>query len=246
MKNFGKVRKVGKWMRKSFCTNMITDSRVITGGGKVRKCTDCTFPLSRLSQWFPWEESENGRVLMISDPWDSDGFTATASRNGAAGHSPTPEPFKLEEPKPVNASPPAGFNPSTPMPWGKHKGQPIQSVPRSYMEWCLKNADSMTSELRQSFEYMMNVLVGSTKPAVDPPKSDPWKAQYQRQGTKTEQPRVAPPVAQIASVRGLVKGWYGKMSRRFHPDLGGSSAQQTVLNACYKSLCEDLDRWEKQ
>jgi hypothetical protein len=47
-----------------------------------------------------------------------------------------------------------------------------------------------------------------------------------------------------ADLRCRVKSWYGKLSRQFHPDAGGSNESQKAVNACYRSLMTILDEWE--
>ncbi len=47
-----------------------------------------------------------------------------------------------------------------------------------------------------------------------------------------------------ADLRCRVKAWYGRMSRQFHPDAGGSAGAQTAVNQCYKSFMETLAEWE--
>jgi hypothetical protein len=45
---------------------------------------------------------------------------------------------------------------------------------------------------------------------------------------------------QIEKVRYLLRRWYGEMSRRCHPDMGGSSEKQACVNECYRSMVEVL------
>lgn len=45
--------------------------------------------------------------------------------------------------------------------------------------------------------------------------------------------------------RRIVKQWYGAISRKYHPDMGGSAANQTVVNVCYRDLIERLEQMEK-
>ncbi len=179
---------------------------------------------------------------MNTDPWEDPWIDTVTLTNGT-----TPQGAVLEPPDISGMPPDKGCaTASTPMPWGKHKGQPIGQIPRSYMRWCLENADALAPELRRSFEWMCGLAVGSTKAKVDP-DAKPWKAAPQCSKPEPEQPKAPPPpIAQIASLRGLVKAWYGKMSRKFHPDLGGSAEKQIVLNLCYKTLCEEIERWEGQ
>jgi hypothetical protein len=49
---------------------------------------------------------------------------------------------------------------------------------------------------------------------------------------------------QGVELRAMVKAWYGRMSRQFHPDAGGTPVGQTAVNACYKALMELLEQWE--
>jgi uncharacterized protein (DUF3820 family) len=232
-------------MRKSFGNNMITDSRRVSHWWETEKVHWLHFPTFPSFPVILMGGMCFGRVKMDSDPWDNAGFTATVPRNGTAAQGPTPEPPPTA---PEGMPPEKGCAPaSTPMPWGKHKGTPIGQIPRSYMAWCLENADALKPELRRSFEWMAGVPVGSTKAKVDP-NAKPWVASPGRSSRPApEQPRVSPPpAAQIASLRGLVKIWYRKMSLRYHPDRGGSADSQKILNTCYQSLCEEVDRWEKQ
>jgi uncharacterized protein (DUF3820 family) len=166
-------------------------------------------------------------------PWESDGFTAV--KGGPSVQGPAQEP-------PTDAAPA-----STPMPWGKHKGTPIGQVPRSYMAWCLDNADALQSDIRRAFEFMTGAPIGTTQAKVDPNKP-PWSKGSRENGRRDPPPRVTapPPIAQIASLRGLVKSWYAKTARRFHPDMGGDAKQMMVVTHCYKTLCEEIDRWESQ
>jgi hypothetical protein len=50
---------------------------------------------------------------------------------------------------------------------------------------------------------------------------------------------------QLEKVRYLLKRWYGEMSRKCHPDMGGSAEKQACVNECYRSMNEIL-RGESQ
>lgn len=41
--------------------------------------------------------------------------------------------------------------------------------------------------------------------------------------------------------RRIIKRWYGAMSRKYHPDLGGSAERQTVVNDCYRGLAQLIE-----
>lgn len=46
---------------------------------------------------------------------------------------------------------------------------------------------------------------------------------------------------EIHGVKLIVRRWFGVMSKRFHPDAGGSAEQQTVVNVCYRELTTMLE-----
>jgi hypothetical protein len=41
--------------------------------------------------------------------------------------------------------------------------------------------------------------------------------------------------------RRIVKQWFAAMSRKFHPDLGGSAEKQTIVNLLYRDLIARLE-----
>lgn len=45
----------------------------------------------------------------------------------------------------------------------------------------------------------------------------------------------------VESLRRIVKRWYGAISRRYHPDLGGTTEQQIVANGCYQEFMKLLE-----
>ena len=190
---------------------------------------------------------------MDNDPWDSDGFTSTSQKTAPSSQGTAQEAlFPKEEVMP----PEKGCAPaSTPMPWGKHRGTPIGQIPRSYMTWCIENADSLPDDLRRSFEWMTGKSVGSTKVKADTvfkdPPFQPGSNGYRNgKGYKRppDPPKTPPPPseARIASLRGLVKSWYRNQSLLYHPDRGGSVEKQKILNECYRTLNVEIERWEKQ
>jgi hypothetical protein len=44
----------------------------------------------------------------------------------------------------------------------------------------------------------------------------------------------------------VLKTWYRGACRRFHPDHGGSNAQQIVVNDCHDALLKHIETWQKQ
>ena len=75
---------------------------------------------------------------------------ATVDRATSNGHAPA-------------ARPTSGYA----MPWGKHKGKPIDEVPADYLEWAIKNASNINDTLRAEIERQLGLLPGSTKVSPD-------------------------------------------------------------------------------
>jgi hypothetical protein len=149
-------------------------------------------------------------------------------------------------------------------PWGKHKGKALQDAPRDYLEWAVHNADAMKPELRAELEKILGLPPGSTGPPPSKPseiKPDESLSQEDRSQlaqvkkawakdqarlkeleTENRELRAALDSARkdkpsdVQVFRRIVKQWFGSMSRRFHPDAGGSLERQTVLNLCYSDL----------
>lgn len=42
------------------------------------------------------------------------------------------------------------------MPFGKHKGKEIHTLPRNYLTWCLKTLDKISPDLRKAMEFGTN------------------------------------------------------------------------------------------
>lgn len=47
-----------------------------------------------------------------------------------------------------------------PMPWGKHKGLPIEQIPRDYLVWSLKNMDSCNPQHERYWPEFTTILEG--------------------------------------------------------------------------------------
>lgn len=160
--------------------------------------------------------------------------------------------------------------PAVRMPWGKHKGKPLSEIPRDYLQWALANATLVTPELREQIESVLNVQP-ATLPFGDDPDED-FRAEAirlrgevkgMRAGWDLDKTRLKNADVEIkrlkkaldeasrrrladpSEFRRVVKQWYGAISRKFHPDLGGTAAQQTVANVCYQELMERLEGMEK-
>lgn len=46
------------------------------------------------------------------------------------------------------------YNDETPMPWGKHAGEPLGRVPASYLRWCSENLTPDSEHRRALLTYI--------------------------------------------------------------------------------------------
>jgi hypothetical protein len=187
----------------------------------------------------------------------------------------------VRRPRPVSAS--------DPIPWGKHKGLPIEQVPADYLRWALRDMDACNPDSDRfwpEFKEVLEKLVGAIPPGERPRvpsvpilcaqlsqagvKLSALRGQLQTSGPVSPEQELAirihrhtlvavltcaePPdparngSARLiwgAHVRCLVKDWFRKLARQFHPDMGGSTEAQMIANQAYKSLMTDLETWEK-
>lgn len=55
------------------------------------------------------------------------------------------------------------------MPFGRHQGRPLSTVPRGYLHWLLDNAKDLRPETRQA----ITAYLGTASPPTPPPEQDP-------------------------------------------------------------------------
>lgn len=214
----------------------------------------------------------------------------------------------------------------TVMPFGKHKGTPLDQVPRDYLQWALKNATLVKPGLRGEIELVLGIPVGTTR---NPPEANGGTVSFKtRDGkqvsfkAKTIETVTEPPTspetgngqtevqrlnaslanalrdvrdleATIVNLRGdiiardrtinaqraeldplrariatlqvqmsnaqqfgrngtdnptdmerfrrILKGVFSLMSRKHHPDVGGTVERQTVVNDFYRELVKKME-----
>jgi len=99
----------------------------------------------------------------------------------------------------------------TRMPWGKHRGTPIDQIESSYLIWALENAD-LPPSLAQAIAAELRSRFGSPPPPSSPPS---WRS-----------PCPDPVLATAVITAGL-----HVLARRHHPDVGGDVRTMQQLNA---------------
>jgi len=108
------------------------------------------------------------------------------------------------------------MNPQPTMPFGRHKGAPLEALPTSYLSW-LTGLETL---------------------------HDPLKTSVVEELARRElEARAAPPAmedVQRAAVN-IVKMGYHELAKKSHPDRGGTHAQMVNLNLAYRTLVAKLD-----
>lgn len=95
------------------------------------------------------------------------------------------------------------------MPFGKHRGQPVESLPCDYLLWLA------TIDLRSPLlEAVTNELHRRERPSTAPMA-----------------PR--PPGDRLADV---IQAWYRHLAMKYHPDRGGSNAAMAAVTDGHEAL----------
>lgn len=117
------------------------------------------------------------------------------------------------------------------MPFGKHEGTPLENLPESYLDWLLDWMDSKASgflaDKRKRLYEALDDEYERRKSGA--PKSS---AKTPSQGLKVSGEAKA-------LLPEFVKSGYRAMSRKVHPDMGGSAAQMIALQEL-KAALEEL------
>ena len=100
------------------------------------------------------------------------------------------------------------------MPFGKHKGTPIDQVPLSYIEWLLEK-DNVDGWLRSELEESRRKQLGGP--------FDEFRHEFEDD-------------LQSRKIRKI----YLELSKKWHPDKGGSHEAMAALNMFHEKLIEEL------
>jgi hypothetical protein len=104
-------------------------------------------------------------------------------------------------------------------PFGKHKHQPLGTVPTDYLRWALRECDletwlahAITEELRRRRQY--------------------WQEQAEGPPPPRPQQQAGPP----AKMDEIIRQWYRDLVMRWHPDRGGSKEAMQAINDAHDRL----------
>src|SRR4051812_10242974 len=92
------------------------------------------------------------------------------------------------------------------MPFGKHRGKPLDEIPFSYLEWVLESCNTATPRLKEEIRRVIGNPNDTTKP----------------QGA--------------VAISSLASNWYRQLAREFHPDRGGSHEAMKAINRANELL----------
>jgi len=103
------------------------------------------------------------------------------------------------------------------MPWGKHKGKEIREIPASYLGFVLEDCDGLKDDLRQEIknEIRRRFDIGECLNCEAPARFCLTCARA-RQSKETK--------------ANVPNDWLRRMSKRFHPDRGGSTDAMAAVN----------------
>ena len=106
------------------------------------------------------------------------------------------------------------------MTFGQHKGKALKDIPRDYLAWALDNANGqMSAALLADVKAILKADADASQHASPTPTADAFDA-----------------------ARAAVRRVYGLLSKRHHPDHGGSNAKQAVVGEFYETALAEIDK----
>lgn len=161
----------------------------------------------------------------------------------------------------------AAVTPDWVMPFGKYRGATLKEIKQkeaSYLKWVASDKCTYaTEELKAACRDLLDGIQDiPTFPGFAPPadmvsiaRVDLNELHRQAVADTNEIARLRAEVSSLKrqmksrdeaipgadGVRLLIRRWFGSMSRRFHPDAGGTAEQQSVVNICYRELTTMLE-----
>jgi hypothetical protein len=109
------------------------------------------------------------------------------------------------------------------MNFGKHRGKRIDAVPLDYLLWAAECATGISPPMKRAIRDELDRRAGG--------------ANGRRRGGP--EPRPGPPPPGV-DWRPLLKRWFARLSKKYHPDAGGTDEQMRVVNHAREVLEELL------
>lgn len=105
------------------------------------------------------------------------------------------------------------------MTFGQHKGKALKDIPRDYLAWALDNAKGqMSAALLADVKAVLRADADANQHANSTRAADP-----------------------LDVARAALRRAYGRLSKRHHPDHGGTAAKQAVVNEFHEAATAEID-----
>ncbi len=133
---------------------------------------------------------------------------------------------------------------SAKMPFGKHRGKRLQSIPTEYLVWLRDENDTLDAALRKEVEHELGRRDDVPPPANEPPPPPPPEKQKKAAAVKDEAAEA--PVRNVSplgqSLAGNIRMVYRSLAMKYHPDRGGSPDAMLALNELHDQVQELISR----
>ena len=138
---------------------------------------------------------------------------------------------------------------SAKMPFGKHRGKRLQSIPTEYLVWLRDENDTLDAQLRKDVEYELGRRDDVPPPANVPPpppeKKEPSTSKKKPAAAAKEEEEDAPvrnvsPLGQ--SLGGNIRMLFRTLAMKYHPDRGGSANAMEALNELHDQVQSLISR----
>jgi len=133
---------------------------------------------------------------------------------------------------------------SAKMPFGKHRGKRLQSIPTEYLVWLRDENDELDAALRKEVLHELGRRDDVPPPANEPPPPPPAEKKKAKAAAKDEEE--AAPVRNVSplgqSLGGSIRMLYRSLAMKYHPDRGGSPDAMLALNELHDQVQELISR----
>jgi hypothetical protein len=116
------------------------------------------------------------------------------------------------------------------MPFGKHRGQPLENIPSDYLSWVLRKAEAADEWLKARIREEMDRRSGR------------GGAQAHAGAANGSAEARGPPGDLEAVLKAVAKRWFAQCARKYHPDRSlDNGAAMSVINNANELLVQIID-----
>jgi hypothetical protein len=123
------------------------------------------------------------------------------------------------------------------MPFGKHRGKRLISIPTEYLVWLRDENEDLDPELRKAVDHEL-----SRRDDVPPPPgtTEPPKVTVPDVSGPPVEVRNVSPLGQ--TLAGSIRMMFRNLALKYHPDRGGSQKAMEALNELHDQVQELITR----